>query len=198
MKNNRVVMVPAIIVTIVCVGLIIFSFFSTLGGEKEIILGHKGEDQFRGLFKNFGNLTILFGTISYSWFIFKKNLKSRFKWLRTIGKRIFSLHPYVGGASLGFAVLHGVYFITDIGDKSYFTGIASILLLFTIVGYGWAIKRVRNKYIKKTHFVLSNIWPVAILLHGGGLVIFMAVFLGFLFVLFKWMENRKVLKATNH
>ena len=197
MKANRFVTAPAIIVTIVSVGLIIFSFFTTFGGGKEIILGHKNENQFRDLFINFGNLAILFGAISYSWFIFKKKLKSPSKWLKKTAKKIFSLHPYVGGASLGFAVLHGVYFLTDIGNKSYFTGIASILLLLTVVGYGWAIKRVRNKYIRKTHFVLSNLWPAALLFHGGGLVIFMAILLGCLFVLFKIIDKRQVLKATN-
>lgn len=191
MKPNRRVMTPAIIVIIVSIGLIIFSFFTAFGGEKE-------EKQFGDLFKNFGNLAILFGTISYSWFIFKKKLKSPSKYIKTLAKKIFSLHPYVGGASLCFAILHGAYFLTDIKNESYFTGIASILLLLTIVGYGWAIKRVRNKYIRKTHFVLSNIWPVALLFHGGSLVIFMAISLGLLLVLFKFSEKGQVVKANNH
>lgn len=192
MFMNRDVILPALLICLVSIGFIMYSFSPV---TIHIVENEIREDKFEDLFENFGNVAILCGMISYSWIIFKKKLKSPSKAVKKWVGKLFALHPYVGGTSLSLAVLHGAFYFTDIDDEDYFTGIASILLLVTVVIYGWLIKRIRNPYIRKTHFVMSSLWVIAILIHAGDFMMLMIVSIGFIWLIITWYEKRQVKKA---
>jgi hypothetical protein len=198
MKSGKAVFIPAIIVIIASILLVAFSLFAIKHGPQPIPGGGPPPDGRRPpgeggsgleLFKTFGTLALLCGAISFSWLRFKNRLKSKSEPIKKIAKTIYTAHTYTGYAALIF-ILAGTYFlITKFHDVNIYTGLASFIILLTLAVYGWLIKRVRNKYMRKVHFLLSIVWIPALLLHAGGSFIMTAVVTIALWAVF-WILER--------
>ncbi|WP_047152913.1 hypothetical protein [Aneurinibacillus tyrosinisolvens] len=186
MNQSRRVFIPVIIIVLASVLLVIYSFYTAPNPAESHTgvhppngprtgIGHKQEKN--GFdFTLLGNAAIACAAMSYWWFLFKKKLTSPSKPLKKIGKRIYSLHTYTGWAALVLIIIHGGYYlITDLHNSKLLTGIAAFLLLLALAIYGWLYRRVRNKFMRTSHFILSHAWLLILFFHAGGFFIFMAV-----------------------
>ncbi|GIM46359.1 hypothetical protein DNHGIG_19080 [Collibacillus ludicampi] len=187
MNQGRRVLIPAILVAFVSVLLVIYSYYtmplhpqgSPAGvhppaGSHTGIPPREGKNHFD--FTILGNIAIFCGVFSYWWFLFKKKLTSPSQSLKKMSKRIYSLHTYTGWIALVLIIIHGGYYlITDLHHPKLLTGVAAFILLLGLAIYGWLYKRVRNKYLRTSHFILSNVWFMALLIHAGGFFILMVV-----------------------
>lgn len=132
----------------------------------------KGNGMLGKLVNLMGDGAIALGAASFSWFIFKKRLKDSSRLVKFAGKKIYHLHAYFGWTALIFVTLHGAYYLmTDAGNRRILTGIAAFLILAGIGVYGSLVKRFKNRYIKKAHFMLTITWLVPLFIHGGSLVV---------------------------
>ncbi|WCK54909.1 hypothetical protein PP175_02525 [Aneurinibacillus sp. Ricciae_BoGa-3] len=198
MSQNRRAFIPVILVTLISVLLIAYFFYTTSNAPRP----HQGihppngshgmphPDGKKGFdFTLFGNIAIACGAISYWWFLFKKKLASPSKPLKKVAKRLYSIHTYTGWAALVFIIIHGGYYlITDFHNSKIFTGLAAFLLLLALALYGWLYKRVRNKFMRTSHFILGHIWLVALLIHTGGFFIFMVIVTLALWLIVRWVD----------
>jgi hypothetical protein len=173
MKQSRRVFIPAIVVAVVSMCLIIYALSTMQPHSGEHPMGGPPPEgnSVKGIFNNLGNMAIICGAVSYLWFIFKKRLTSPSKPVKKMAKTLIKVHHYMGWAALILTIVHGAYYLTDVENNKYLTGIAGFLLLLALAGYGWLIKRVRNKFMKTSHLVLSNLWLIALLVHAGGFFI---------------------------
>jgi hypothetical protein len=144
-----------------------------------------------GIFKLLGNGAVLAGALSFSWYLFKKKLKSPFQVIKTAAKKAHSVHTYVGWIALALVAVHGGYYlITDFKNENILTGAAAFLLLLCLAGYGYILKRKKKKTVRSAHFILSIMWIAAILIHGGGFVVACGIGMAVLFVGVTWLERR--------
>ncbi len=190
---------PAFVVTIIGVALIGLYYLGVhiprIGFLQAIhVNGNDSLDEFFTLLVEGG---ILLGAASFSWFIFKKKLKNSAKIIKNVGKKVYNLHTYFGWLALILVVLHGGYFlITDPTNRNNYTGIAGFLILVCLAVYGLVTKGSKNKSSKKVHFMLTFIWTAAILIHGGGFVIFAGGLLVGLFLLLSLKVVKQKQKAA--
>lgn len=181
MKQNRRVFIPAIIVTVIGLLLVLYSFYSTPsgghhgppptgGGHPGPPSGEKeGKGGLGGTFKQLGTFAIICGAISYSWFYLKRKMKSPSNLIKKLGKLLYKVHTYVAWAALILVVAHGTYYIIkDFNNPATLTGISAFIILLTLAMYGWFIKRIRNKFMRTIHFLLSHVWLVLLVIHAGG------------------------------
>lgn len=192
MKTNVRKYLPAIGMILIAIVLIGYSYFTKSAAH------HPGpppqEEEGGGIFKLLGNVSILFGGLSFSWFLLKKKLKSPLKLVKTAAKKLYSFHTTFGFIGLILVVVHGGYFlITDFSNRNTFTGLAAFLILACLAAYGYIFKRSKNKVLKKVHYYLSYVWIVAILIHGGGFVIATAAGLLFVYFLISYVERKPIL-----
>lgn len=185
-QRNRMVIVPAILVAIVSVLLILYSFYTMPHGHPQMPPsgemppsgGSPRPDEdggSAGIFKFLGNIAIICGAVSYSWLRFKKTIKSSSQLLKTLGKKIYAAHAFLGWIALILVAIHGGYYlITDFHNQKTETGLAAFLILLTLAIYGWLYKREHNKLMRNMHFLLSNVWFIVLLLHAGGFFIMVA------------------------
>lgn len=200
MKNNIRKFLPAIGIIVIGILLIGYSYFTksamphqgpSPGGSRRL----KHDDEGLGIFKLLGNIAILLGALSFSWFLLKKKLKSSAKFIKTLAKKSYSFHTVFGFSGLILVAIHGGYYlITDFSNHNTLTGIAAFLIMACLGAYGYYFKRSKNKVLKKIHYVLSYVWIIAILIHGGGFVIATAAGLLFLFFLLPYIERKPKLK----
>jgi hypothetical protein len=199
MKTNKSVFIPAIIVVIAAILLVAYSFFAMNSGTHpappEGGRPPMGGEKFEP-FKTLGTIAIVCGALSFTWLLFKNKLTSSSVPIKKLGKLFYTIHTYTGWAALLIVLVHGTYYlITKLNDKSIYTGIAAFLLLFTLAGYGYLIKRVRNMHMRKVHFLLSFVWIIAIMLHAGGAFITTAlitlVIWGFIWLLERYTLNKQ-------
>lgn len=183
MNKSRRVLIPAILVILASILLIAYAFYTMPQHPTGPVGGHPPSgmprpDHKKGFdFSIFGNLAIACGAICYWWLLFKKKLSTPSKPLKKWAKRIYSVHTYTGWAALVLIIIHGGYYlVTDLHNAKILTGVAAFLLMLALAIYGWLFRRVKNKFMRTSHFILSNIWLVALLIHAGGFFIFMAVF----------------------
>lgn len=121
---------------------------------------------------------------------FKKKLTSTSIPIRKLGKLLYNIHKFIGWTALVLILVHGVYYlITKLQDDKIFTGLAAFLILLTLAGYGWLIKRVRNSLMRKVHMFLSIVWIPALLLHAGGTAIITVVVTAAFWILVIFMER---------
>jgi hypothetical protein len=197
--QNRRVFLPVIAVTLVSFLLIAYFLYTTshaprlqprVPNPNGSLAGIRRPEGKKGFdFTLFGNIAIACGAISYWWFLFKKKLASPSKPLKKIAKRLYSIHTYTGWAALVLIIIHGGYYvITDLHNSKLLTGIAAFLLLLTLAIYGWLYKRVRNKFMRTSHFILAHIWLVALLIHTGGFFIFMVIVTVILWLVIRWVD----------
>ncbi|GHI00745.1 hypothetical protein [Neobacillus kokaensis] len=202
MKNKFREYIPIIIVGLICIALIAFYlYYEPLYHqlEHEKFNGIRQDDDGAGeFFKLFGNGAIIAGTLSFSWYLLKKKLKSPFEYVKIAAKKVFSFHTYFGWTALALVVIHGGYYlITDFKKPDNLTGAAAFLLLLFLAAYGYLLKRnkKRKKTLRSAHFILSIMWIAALLVHGGGFVIGCGVALAVLFVGITWLERRSTVAA---
>lgn len=189
MKTNVGRYLPAIGMILVAIVLIGYSYFTKFAAP---LPRHHGEGG--GIFKLLGNVSILFGGLSFSWFLLKKKLKSPLKIVKIAAKKSYSFHTTFGFIGLILVVIHGGYYlITDFSNRNTLTGIAAFLILACLAAYGYIFKRSKNKVLKKVHYYLSYVWILAILIHGGGLVIATGVGLVALYFIITYVERKPAL-----
>ncbi|NGM84293.1 hypothetical protein G5B47_17930 [Paenibacillus sp. 7124] len=148
-------------------------------------------------FKLLGTIAVVCGAVSFSWMGFKKKLKSTSLPVRKLGKLLHRVHQFKGWTALVLILVHGAYYlITKLHDDKIFTGLAAFLILLALAGYGWLIKRVRNKWMRKVHFFLSLIWIPLLLLHAGGSAIVTGVITAVVWAGAALLERRTEPKAA--
>jgi len=145
----------------------------------------------RGLFKLLGNGAVLVGALSFSWYLFKKKLKSPYLIIKIAAKKAYHIHTYAGWAALILIAIHGGYFlITDFKNKNNLTGAAAFFILLSLAVYGYILKRKKKKTLRIAHFCLSLMWIAAILIHGGGFVIACGITIAVLFAGITLVEKK--------
>ena len=180
MKTKITVWIPAIIATVVA--LLLLAYYMVLSHGSGEVRMHapggvgrmsppEGEGPRGGgeIFKTLGMIAVFLGAVSFSWFWFKKKLRSPSMLVRKIGKILHAVHKLMGWATLSITSTHGFYFlITKPGDKNMYTGLAALVILLMIAGYGLFIQKIRNKWMRTVHRWLGLLWVPILLLHAGG------------------------------
>ncbi|WP_219834586.1 hypothetical protein [Paenibacillus sp. R14(2021)] len=131
-----------------------------------------GEGGLGELFTTLGTIALYTGAAGFSWFWFKKKLKSPSMLIRRAAKLCYGLHKLLGWATLLIIAVHGGYFlVTKIHDDKILTGVGSFVMLLAIAGYGFFITRIRVKAMRLVHRTLSILWVPVLLVHAGGSVL---------------------------
>ncbi|MCH5586629.1 hypothetical protein MK805_16970 [Shimazuella sp. AN120528] len=197
MKKDKRVFIPIILISLIFLFFVAYSAYKTSlqppGNHQSTPPNgiHNLNEQKGFDFTIFGNAAIVLGAISYWWLLFKKKLASPFKPLKLWGKRLYAIHTFTGWIALILVIIHGTYYLfTKFDDPKLLTGIAAFLILLTLAIYGWFYQRVKNKYIRTSHFILSHIWLIALFIHAGGLFFFMIVVTILLWATITWIDKR--------
>ncbi|MCR8632175.1 hypothetical protein [Paenibacillus radicis (ex Xue et al. 2023)] len=128
------------------------------------------------LFNDMGTIAVYLGAVCISLLWLKRKLRSPSKIVRRIGKLFLTLHNYSGWAALIFVCAHGIYFmLVEIHDQHIYSGIASFIIMLTIAGYGYSIRKIRNKWMRVIHRCLSIVWIPVLWIHAGWDLIFAAI-----------------------
>lgn len=207
MRNNRSIFMPAILVAILSLLLIVYYYYSSMygnhpkppqggggpqGGTRPGPDGGKGTD----IFITLGTIGIISGAISFSWFFLKKKLKSPSTPIKKLAKIFKIAHYYTGWIALVFIAIHGTYYlITKLNDSNIFSGLAAFILILTLAIYGYMMKRKPNKFMRKTHFLLSLLSLVALVVHAGGTFIQVAALTLMIWAII-WIVELKTKPAT--
>ncbi|MBL0386446.1 hypothetical protein JJB07_07280 [Tumebacillus sp. ITR2] len=185
-KGRLRIWVPAILVILVSAALIAYYYYSIptrvpgqrppmgegMGNGQRPPGMHKEEGN--EIFTLLGNIAIAFGGLSFWWFLFKKKLGTPNNLIKKTGKLLYKVHTYTGYIALILVTIHGGYYlITKFSDAKVKSGLAGFLLLLALAIYGMLFQRVKNKDMRKTHFVLTNAWLVVLCIHAGGFFFFM-------------------------
>lgn len=184
MISRRSVYIPAILVAAASLILILYAFFGMAHhappGAAAGALPHdmkpKGEKGSEGLFKNFGTIAVFCGAVSYVWLRLKTKRRSPSSVVQILVKWFDKLHTYAGYGAIVLVAVHGVYFLTQaaVKDDTY-TGLAAFALLLSLGVYGFLIRRVKNKHMRKIHFLLATAFAVVACIHAGSSAIMATV-----------------------
>ncbi|OZB95297.1 hypothetical protein [Paenibacillus sp. XY044] len=182
MKTKKV-WIPAIIAAVAAVLLVTYYYYiSSFHGNGDprltspegrgLIVRSHGEERPGGgaeIFKFLGTIAVFLSAASFSWIWFKKKLKSPSILVRKTGKFLHGVHKLLGWITLTIVTVHGLFFlITKPGDPKIFTGLSAFAILLMIVGYGFFMRRIRNKAMRIVHRSLGLLWVPLLLLHAGG------------------------------
>ncbi|MCP8969301.1 hypothetical protein [Ectobacillus ponti] len=117
-----------------------------------------------------GNVSIFFGAVSFWWFRFRRKLKSPLPWVKKAAKYLYKVHNFAGWTALVLTAVHAAYFLytKKLGDRDQLSGIAAGLILLTLAGYGYVIRKFKNKWTRQVHKLMSFAWLIALALHAGG------------------------------
>lgn len=186
MKTKKNVWIPAILAAVIAMLFLAFSYYMTssqdgrtpYAGASQFSagrmhpLGGERPEGSQEVFKTLGTISVILGAICFSWLWFKKKLKSPSMLVRKIGKLLYSVHKWLGWACLIVIAVHGSYFMLKKPyDHNIYTGLAASFILLMIVGYGFFINKIRNKWMRSVHRTLGLLWVPILLLHAGGSVI---------------------------
>jgi FtsH-binding integral membrane protein len=218
LKKNVGVLIPAILIIAVCVFLTVFSIVNMPdkperfpGGEVQAANGqilpageryhYEEKEGASDIFQLLGYFSIVSGAVCFYWFVLKKKLKSFSQTIKKVGRKVFSVHTYFGWVALLLGTVHGVYYLlTDFDNRRTMTGIVATIILLVLSLYGFFIKRVKNKYIRKIHLILSFLWIPILLVHGGGITMMMVfltlISLGLIWMIEKVAKNKQLPKTT--
>ncbi|MEK3719702.1 hypothetical protein [Paenibacillus sp. FSL H8-0034] len=128
------------------------------------------------LFNDMGTVAVYLGAVCISLLWVKRKLRSPSKIVRRIGKLFLTLHNYSGWTALILVCAHGIYFMfVEIQDQHIYSGIASFIFILTIAGYGYLIRKVRNKRMKFIHRYLSIAWIPVLWVHAGWDLVFATI-----------------------
>jgi hypothetical protein len=179
MKNKKSIWIPAILFAAVAAGLLIYYFFFASSGEgprrppegmQRPPEGFRKEEGGAGdWFTTLGTIAVFLGAAAFSWFWFKKKLRSSSIWVRRVGKLLHTLHKPLGWSVLLLIAIHGIYFlINKLHDEKIFSGLAAFTILLGLAVYGMMINKVRNKWTRLVHRSLGLLWVPALIIHAGG------------------------------
>ncbi|EFM11163.1 conserved hypothetical protein [Paenibacillus curdlanolyticus YK9] len=185
MSKNKKVWLPAIIAIVAAVLLVAYWLYAHGGGEPRPRIGDGGKlqgggprlprDKEEGLgdyFTTIGTVALYLGAGAFSWFWFKRKLKSPSPLVRKAGKLLYAAHKLLGWLTFAAIAVHGVYFLmTKLHDDKIYTGLAAFAILLALIGYGYLINKIRHKQMRLIHRLLGISWVPALLLHAGGSVI---------------------------
>jgi len=184
MTNSKKAWIPAILLLAAAAALVAYSFlWANHGhtGEPPRIgqaagaadrLGHppggKGEGA-GGLFKTLGTVSVFLGAAGFSWFWFRRRLRSTSLLVRRVGKLLHASHTWLGWATVFLIAVHGIYFlIAKSHDDKIWTGLACFAILAGLAAYGFLIRRIRNRYTRTVHRALGIAWAPLLIVHAGG------------------------------
>lgn len=192
MSKSKKVWILAVAVSIAALLFIVYQMlYTTEMGEKYQRTGPDAE-----IFKTLGTVTVFVGAGSFCWLWFKRQRKARRLIIRRIGTLLHQLHQPLGWLALGLVAFHGGYFlITDIQNRDIYSGIAAFLILLAIAGYGFFIKKTRNKWMRLVHRTLGIAWVPALLIHAGGSAV-MATFFTILVGALMWKFGKMSAKQA--
>ncbi|QWU16777.1 hypothetical protein SAMN04487895_111108 [Paenibacillus sophorae] len=181
MKTKKTIWIPAILAVVAALLLMAYYYYLSPSHSSGKPIGGAGvmrpprEEGPEGggkIFKTLGTISVFLGACSFSWFWFKRKLKSPSMLIRRTGKLLRSVHKLLGWATLTVIAVHGIYFLfTKPEDNKIYTGLAGFVILLVIAGYGFFINKVRNKWMRTVHRSLGLLWVPVLLLHAGGSVI---------------------------
>ncbi|MEW9699567.1 hypothetical protein [Paenibacillus sp. SI8] len=161
MSKSKLIWIPAVLVTWIALGLLIYSYF-----VEHVITGRNPTAE---LFNNFGRVAVFLGAASFLWLRFKNLRKSSPFFIRKLSKWVRSIHELAGYLTIAVIVAHGAYFLFFTALKpETFVGLAAFAVLLAIGGYGMLIKQVRNVWMRSVHRMLSIAWVPFLLIHAGG------------------------------
>ncbi|ACT02839.1 hypothetical protein [Paenibacillus sp. JDR-2] len=194
MKHSRSVFVPAVVVALASLALIFYAFFGTIHqGPPGIKPGERGNE---GLFKTMGTIAVWCAAVSYAWLRLKRKRRSSSSLVKKLVKLFDKAHRLAGYAAMVLIAAHGIYFLTQsrIKDDTY-TGIAGFALLLSLGIYGFLIRRVKNKHLRKIHFLLATAFAVVAVIHAGGSAI-IAILSIIMFWGLVWLVERNANPST--
>ncbi|MFC5649471.1 hypothetical protein ACFPYJ_10065 [Paenibacillus solisilvae] len=186
MNKNKKVWIPALIAVASALILLAYYYYTKFAHGGQLLPGLQGVEQGRlqedmrhssegdnngygGYFSTLGTIALYSAAAAFSWFWFKKKLKSPSTIVRKAGKLLYSIHKLLGWVTLLLIGVHGTfYLITKLHDDNIYTGLASFAIILTLVGYGYFINKVRNKWMRTVHRSLGILWVPVLLLHAGG------------------------------
>ncbi len=179
-KSKRIWFLPAIIaitVTVLFVGYYYY-YISRYGNGDSTLRRLAAEQLAKGavdpnvrtaiFFNDLGTISVFLGAACLSWLWFKQKLRSSSRIVRRLGKLLHSLHNFLGWSVLLLSFSHGVYCLfVEIQDQHIYSGIASFVILLTLVGYGYRLRKVRHKWMRAIHRWLSIVWIPVLWVHAG-------------------------------
>ncbi|WP_219837337.1 hypothetical protein [Paenibacillus sp. R14(2021)] len=187
MSKNKKVWIPALVAIAAALVLVVYYYYTKFShpggqphprpqgeGQGRLHEGAqrppRGEDEgYGGYFSTLGTIALYVGAAGFSWFWFKKKLKSPSPLVRKAGRLLHAVHKLMGWFTLLLVAVHGTYYLfTKLHDDNIFSGLASFAILLTLVGYGYFINKVRNKWMRAVHRTLGILWVPVLLLHAGG------------------------------
>ncbi|SFJ35371.1 hypothetical protein SAMN02799624_04220 [Paenibacillus sp. UNC496MF] len=173
MKPNRLLFIPAVLAALVSLAFVLYALFGSIhpdtlqsGVAAGMRRDAEGGD---GLFRTLGTIAVWCGAVGYAWLRLKKKRKSPSPVVKKLGKLFNRLHQPAGYAALAFVAAHGSYFLTQAAMKDdTFTGIAAFTLLLSLAVYGYLIRRVKLKHVRRIHFLLATAFAIVAIVHVGG------------------------------
>lgn len=177
MSKSKKVWIPAGIACLAAILLIAYSYYvhgthPLEGGGRRLPGGPRPDEDhspLKGIVTTLGTITLYIGAVSFSWYWFKKKLKSPSLLVRKAGKLLYAMHKWMGWAVVVIIAIHGAYFvITDWHNDKVYSGLGAFAILLAIAGYGYLIRTVRNKWMRSVHRWMSVAWVPVLFLHAGG------------------------------
>jgi hypothetical protein len=183
MRNSRTVILPALLVATASLFLILYSFFGethqeppNIGSQQHLGMGPRLDKGNEDLFRTLGTIPVFVAAVSYAWLRLKKKRRSSSHFVRLIVKWFDKLHKYTGYSAVILIAAHGTYFLTQAAiKKETYSGIAAFALLLSLGIYGFLMRRVPNKHMRKVHFLLATAFVITVLIHAGGSAIIATV-----------------------
>ncbi|NBD25007.1 hypothetical protein [Paenibacillus glycinis] len=173
MSRKKTVWIPAVLSVIIAILFVAYYLYTWSSHGRGMVEPHppKGGEGERaaGLFSTMGTMALYIAAAGFSWFWFKKKLRSPAKWVRLAGKIFHAAHKWLGWLTLLLIAIHGAFFlVTKLHDKHIFTGLAAFAILLAIAGYGYSIPVIRNIWMRRVHRTLGIVWIPLLWLHAGG------------------------------
>ncbi|MBB6669506.1 hypothetical protein [Cohnella nanjingensis] len=188
MSKNKKVWIPAIIAAFAALLLVASFYYAGYSHEGEALRARlpgggggglpageaqrpprDGNEGYGGYFTTLGTIALYVGAAGFSWFWFKKRMKSPSRLVRRGGKLLFAWHKLMGWITVALIAIHGTYFLwTKFGDDKIYSGLAGFVILLTLAGYGYFIHKIRNKWMRTVHRSLGLLWVPVLIVHAGG------------------------------
>ncbi|AZN40778.1 hypothetical protein [Paenibacillus albus] len=155
---------PAVIFLAAAAVLIVLYF--VMPEQREL---RRRPEEFSGIFTTLGTIGLYVGAAGFSWLWFRRKHKSPSMLVRKAGKLFYASHKPLGWVTLILVAAHGTFLLlTRQWDNQIYSGLAGFVLLLAIVGYGFTIHKVRNKWMRTVHRTLGLLWVPVLWLHAGG------------------------------
>ncbi|MFC5528804.1 hypothetical protein [Cohnella yongneupensis] len=174
MKNTKKVWIPAIAGAMVALMLLAYYYYTNSLNSGEHFRPRRPEGG--ALFTTMGTIALYVAAAGFSWYWFKKKLKSPSAIVRYVGRLLHKVHKWLGWATLALGATHGTYLlVTRIDDNKIYSGLASFAILLFLAGYGIYIPKIRNKWMRVVHRTLGMAWVPVLFIHAGGSVLLAAM-----------------------